>query len=391
MLYYCPEYYCHHGGRTHARGFFGALQGLSSVSQCSLYPKSAPQSKLQNSPRLRQPRGRLWFLPSTARKIVGFFMPRHELTSALISELDANRCDALIVRTGGRLPTIRKIKKARPNTVICLEINSAYFDESFSDLLLRPIFQKWEVMRFSRADSIVVVSSYLKSYLIDKGIPSEMILVNQNGVKAEAIDLTGVHDVKNEYGIPENAFVIGYVGGMETFRRLPEVIRYIAKLRRTGNDDLYFIIVGDGADMPAVKAVIEAERDILDGVVKLAGWQDQSELPKFLKTFDLAIFPFTNDYCSPLKLFEYLGAAIPTIGPATSTVREVFEDGVHLRLVKQDGSDFISTVLEMKADPQLRTRLSNNGRRLVLSEYTWQKNAERVVAHIQSVRNHQQG
>jgi len=386
VLYYCPEYYCHHGGRTHARGFFGALQDLSSVSQSFLFPGTAPRSSFQKRPGQQVSRGKLWFLPQSVRKIVGFFMPRRELTRAVISELVTNRCEVLIIRTGGRLPAIRKIKKACPNTTICLEINSAYFDESFPNLPLRSVFQRWEVTRFKLADAIVVVSSYLKTYLEKRGLPAEKILVNQNGVNAGAIDLAGVHDVKDDYGIPDNAFVIGYIGGMETFRRLPEVISYIARLLRSDNEELYFIIVGDGKDMPAVKAAIEADRDILDGVVKLAGWQEQSELPKFLRTFDLAIFPFTNDYCSPLKLFEYLGAGIPAIGPDTSAVREVFENGVHLRLIKQDGSNFISTVLEMRADPQLRTELSNNGRQLVLNEYTWGKNAERVVEHIQNIR-----
>ena len=386
VLYYCPEFYCSHGGRSHARGFFGALKSLPSVSKVFLYPELAPQDNHCNSSGQQVLRGKLRFLPPTIRKIVSFFMPRRELTRALINELATHRCNVLILRTRARQPAIRKIKKSCPNTTICLEINSAYFDESFSTLPLRSIFQRWEVMRFNHADAIAVVSSYLKIYLEMRGIPAQKILVNQNGVNAEAIDLDGVHGVKEDYGIPDNAFVIGYIGGMEPFRRLPDVIGYMAKLRQSGNDDLYFMIVGDGKDMPTVKAEIEAEHDILDGVVKLVGWQDQSELPKFLRTFDLAIFPFTNEYCSPLKLFEYLGAGIPTIGPDTSAVREVFEDGVHLRLIKQDGSNFISAVLEMKADPQLRARLSNNGRRLVLSEYTWRKNAERVVEHIQNIR-----
>ena len=40
VLYYCPEYYCLHGGRTHARGFFSALQNLPLVSECYLLPKA---------------------------------------------------------------------------------------------------------------------------------------------------------------------------------------------------------------------------------------------------------------------------------------------------------------------------------------------------------------
>ena len=387
VLYYCPEYYCLHGGRTHARGFYGALQRLSSVSGSFLYPRADPQDESRHGSGHAVSRDKLRFLPNAIRQIIRFFIPRRELTRKVIGELVANRCNVLVIRTGFKQPIVRKIKKECPGITVCLEINSAYFDESFTGLPLRSFFQKMEVMRFRSADAFVVVSSYLKSYLVTRKIPAEKILVNQNGVNIGTIDLAGVKDVKEEYGIPANTFVIGYIGGMETFRRLPEVINYFAELRRKGDDDLYFLIVGDGIDMHAVKAAIEADKDILRDSVKLAGWQDQSQLCRFLRTFDLAIFPFTNDYCSPLKLFEYLGAGIPTIGPDTSTVREVFEEGVHLKLVKQDGSNFISTVLELKAGTQLRNRLANRGRQLVLDKYTWKNNAERVVEHIQYIRH----
>jgi glycosyltransferase involved in cell wall biosynthesis len=79
---------------------------------------------------------------------------------------------------------------------------------------------------------------------------------------------------------------------------------------------------------------------------------------------------------------------VPTIGPDTPAVREVFENGVHLQLVKQDGSDFLSTLLDLKNNPQLRTELGRNGQRLVLNQYTWKKNAERVVGHIQNNLTH---
>lgn len=323
-------------------------------------------------------------MPETIRRIIQYFIPGRKLARALISEIKANGCDAIVIRTGIRLPALKDIKRACPDALICLEINSVYFGEFFIDLPLRSVFQKWEVKRLNQADALVVVSSYLKAYLEARGVGSEKILVNQNGVDEEAINLSGVSDVRDQYGIPGDAFVIGYIGGMETFRRLPQIIASIAELRRAGNDDVYLLLVGDGADMPAVKAAIQAEGESLENALSLAGWQEHSGIPGFLKTFDLAIFPFTNDYCSPLKLFEYLGAGVPTIGPDTPAVREVFEDGVHLMLVNQDGSNFISAILELKNNPRLGNALGRKGQQRVLSEYTWKKNAERVVSHIQS-------
>ncbi|GMQ88575.1 MAG: glycosyltransferase family 4 protein [Gammaproteobacteria bacterium] len=356
------------------------------MSENFIYPGSDPGESSGNIPVKTPGRGKLWFLPPTLRQVVQYFLPRRGLTSALINKIRIHECDALVLRTDIRQPMIAAIKKACPDTVICLEINAADFDESYFKVPFRSFFQKWEVRRYDRADAIMVVSSYLKSYLEERGIRPEKILVNQNGVNAAAIDHTGSGDVKGHYGIPKDAFVIGYIGGMEPFRRLPELVHCIGELRRAGNDDIYFLVVGDGADMPAVQAAIEAERDSLLDSVKCVGWRKHAEIPKFLATFDLAVFPFTNAYCSPLKLFEYLGAGLPTIGPDTPAVREVFEDGVHLRLVKQDGSDFIETVLELKNRPQLSRELGRKGRQLVLSEYTWGRNAERVVGHIRAMR-----
>jgi len=328
---------------------------------------------------------KLWFLPKILRMTVRFFLPRRGLVKKLVSEVRTNRCDVLIIRTGVKFPPISKMRRACPEISICLEVNSAKFDESFQEVPFRSFFQWLEVLRFKKADAIVVVSSYLKTYLVQRGIPQQKIRVNQNGVNPIDTLPCCSESIKQQYQIPEDSFVIGYVGGMEAFRRLPEVVGYIADIRRAGNKDIYFMVVGDGKDMPAVQSAVDANRSALLDSVKLAGWQEHSEVPKFLATFNLAIFPFTNDYCSPLKLFEYLAAGIPAIGPDTSAVREVFDDGVHLSLVNQDGSDFVSTVLKLKADPQLMNELSSNGKKLVSQEYTWEKNAARVVSHIQDM------
>lgn len=386
ILYYCPEYYCNYGARAHARGFYNALQLLPNVTKTYLYPEDQPQDYSQGVQNKKRKRRKLWFLPLVIERTIRYFWPKRVLTRTLISRIKTCGCDAVVIRTGSNQPSFRQIKKACPDATICLEINAADFDEAFPGLPLKPMFQRWEARRYDQADAINVVSSHLKKYLEKYGVRSGKILVNQNGVSTGTVDLDALGNVRDTYNIPESAFVLGYVGGMEPFRRLPEVISYIAEMRRDGNEDVYLLIVGDGADMRSAQATIEAEGDVLKDSVKLTGWQDHAVIPTFLNTFDLAIFPFTNDYCSPLKLFEYLGAGLAAIGPDTSAVREVFEDGVHLKLVNQDGSDFISTVLELKNNSRMRSELGTKGRKLVLSEYTWNKNAERVVQHIQDIK-----
>lgn len=387
VLYYCPEYYCLHGGRTHARGFFSALQNLPSVSECHLLPKATTVGETGSGIfKDAEKKSKLWFLPLTTRKIVQFFIPRKRLTKEVINEINTLGCNVLVIRTGSRQPLVSMIKKACPQTTVCLEVNSAYFDEQLPHLHLKPVFQQWEVNRFRQADAVAVVSSYLKDYLLKRGIPADKIIVNQNGVNTEVISLDAAPDVRELLGIPRDAFVVGYIGGMETFRRLPEVVRHIAALRRAGHRSVYLLMIGDGSDMPRVKEAVVGEREALENAVILTGWVPHAEVAGYLATFDLAIFPFTNDYCSPLKLFEYLGVGLPTLGPDTSAVREVFQDDVHMKLVKQDGSDFVEKIIEIKNDPELRSRLGRTGQKLVLEEYTWDKNAQRLIEYIQRLQ-----
>jgi glycosyltransferase involved in cell wall biosynthesis len=216
------------------------------------------------------------------------------------------------------------------------------------------------------------------------GIEKERILVNPNGVNTKLFNGINKSDrniVRAELGIPEKAFVLGYMGGMEGFRRLPEMIEAVADLRRSGQDDLYLLIIGNGSHGPLVTQTIQENQDSLDGWVSCLGRQPYEQIPFLMAAFDLAIFPFTNPYCSPLKLFEYLAMGLPTIGPDTPAVRKIFEDGKHLLLVSQSGSDFKEAIVTLKNSPDLRSRIAMNGREKVLNSYTWVQNAKRVLNH----------
>lgn len=386
LLYYCPEFYYRHGGRTHARGFFNALKKLPYIEEAHLYPKDDPDQGSDISYGEKKSADKLHFLPPVLRRLVRFFRPKRSLTSKLVAEISEHNCDILVIRTGVSQPDLKRIKKACPHVLICLEINSAYIDESFPRLLFKSLFQRWEVSRFASADAISTVSTRLRDYLIRFGVSADKILVNHNGVDETGFQTENSLAALQSLGIPESAFVVGYVGGMESFRRLPEVVGYIADLRAAGHDDIFLVIVGDGRDMPIVKQVIDSRRDDLRDSVVLTGWRSHDEVRSFMGAFDIAIFPFTNDYCSPLKLFEYLAAGLPTIAPDTHAVREVFENGVHLLMARQDGSDFSRLLLTLKDDRDLRIRLGQNGCNLVLSEYTWVKNAERLIDHMMNRR-----
>lgn len=389
VMYYCPEYFLTHGGRTHAREFFAALEKNPEIETASIFQPaenlepdnpSAALAGQNKSTNVGLP------LPLFVLKTMRYWKPKYHLTDQLVDAIRRMKADTLIIRTGARNPLLSVIRKKLPDVSICLEVNAAYFDEMFPSLpIVKPLLERLEVRRYRMADAICVVSSYLRDYLVERGIEPSRILVNHNGVNEQAFTSKPVMTAEAAtvlQDIPNEAFVIGYVGGMERFRRLPELIRHFANLVRQGHRDLFLLIVGDGADKTNVAAEISRHQEAVRGRIQCVGWQPHDAIPAIMSRFNIAVFPFTNPYCSPLKLFEYLGCGLPTIGPDTPAVRDVFEHETHLLLAQQDGSDFEKLIIQLYESSALRDRLAQSGRNHVLKEYTWRRNVDRMLGHL---------
>lgn len=141
------------------------------------------------------------------------------------------------------------------------------------------------------------------------------------------------------------------------------------------------LIIGDGADKSNILKRIRANHVVLDGWISCpGGWVPYEKIPQIMSLFDVAIFPYSNPYGSPQKLFEYLAMGIPTIGPDVPAVSEIFKDKVHLITVKQDGSNLEEVINAFRNDPDTRKKIAKEGHDYVLSNYTWGNNAKRVVS-----------
>jgi glycosyltransferase involved in cell wall biosynthesis len=383
IVYFAPEYHCGHGGRTHAREFFAALARLSEVAEATVYPPAPAgrQGPLGLARRIANSRA----VPPTARMLMRMAAPRRRAVAGLVEAVQRTRADAVILRVGGNFPLVPRVRRALPDVTLCVEMNATVFAETYARIAFRRRWERYEADCLNYADGLTVVSTYGRDYLAARGVPPEKVLVNPNGVDPGRFDPSRPSDraaVKAEFQVPEGAFVFGYVGGMDRFRRLPEVVRQVAELRRNGHDDLFLLLVGDGPGRPAVEAALARHRDVMDGWAWCGGRRPYERMPHIMQAFDVGIFPFSNPYGSPLKLYEYLAMGLPAIGPAVPAVKEAFEDGRHLLLVPQERDGFADAVLSLKTSPGLARRLAEAGQQYVLSRCTWRHNAERVVAHV---------
>ncbi len=381
ILYVCETINAQHGGRTHAREFFSALKNSEEVDQVeSFYTledhESQSQELIEKKASLKLPRFIYNFLKMT------IMHPNRTMhISKTIAEIG---CDALIVRNEVIRVNYQEIKSRFPDLKIGIEFNAVLSEELFVNRLLRWLPRYLEFRQLHHVDKVFPVSSLLRESMELFGVPSEKVIVNPNGVDVSRFDprlLSRKQILRERYGIPDSTFVIGYVGGMEKFRYLPDLVEAFAILLDKVNlGNVFLFMVGDGEQAPQVKSKLLAlcdEKNYLQ-----LGWQSHEDVPNIMATFDLAVMPYTQDYCSPLKLFEYMAMGLPTLGPDTDSVRELFEDGEHLWLVDQSPENHQQLANQIHAlmkDQDNMAAVAKQGSDYVRQHFTWEANAKRVV------------
>ena len=385
ILYLCKTINSRHGGRTHAREFFAAIGKRGDVEVIdSYYPL---EENGDSEGKAVGGREKLQWLPRWLFAFLCLTLVHRKRTKHLSSLIADNRYNVLLVRHETTRIDFSYIKRRHPNTKIAIELNAILSDEHFSINALK-VFTRWfEYKQFRQVDKIFPVSSALQRSLLSAGISESRILVNPNGVDTARFNpglLAQRAHFRDYYNIPKDKFVIGYVGGMEAFRRLPDLVKSYSLLANGKMKNRVFLfMVGDGKDYREVE--LELGKQCPSDSYRQLGWQHHADIPAVMATFDMAVMPYTLEYCSPLKLFEYLAMGLPTIGPDTKSVRELFVDGEHLWLNEQNTRDpdplfeLMQTLID---NPCQREQVAAKGFRLVAENYTWDANAARIVAAL---------
>jgi len=145
------------------------------------------------------------------------------------------------------------------------------------------------------------------------------------------------------------------------------------------------VLVGEG---PAREELVRiAKSGGLGARLTFAGARAHHEIPALLPAFDVALVPSINPYASPLKLFEYMAAALAVIAPDQPNLREVLGHETEALLIEGGNLASLRVALgRLAGDASLRARLGAAARAKVIAlDLTWQANARRVVAAVEAL------
>ncbi len=251
-----------------------------------------------------------------------------------------------------------------------------------------------ELYCIHNATALVVVSQPLKTELVERGVNPEKILVNPNGAdlsEYNAAILTEKEKAvfKKRLGIKPEQTVIGFIGTFGQWHGAPDIVEAAHIMQEKGqlNDNIRFLLVGDGITMPQVKEGI-AKYGLKKWFI-LPGLIGQQEAPRYLSLFDVALNPTVPNedgsefFGSPTKLFEYMAMGLAIISSYLGQMKEIFDDGIDGMFYEPGNKAELAAVINKLAnDEKLRAKLSAGALKKVTAKYTWEKNVERSLALI---------
>jgi len=382
IIYYSTAYYASHGGSNHSKSFVECASRNTDVQELSVFPAMGMIKKPMVQSVVAGGTLATILRKSGFAAIFRFFRRSKFYLNELVNEIEKLKPDAIVIRLDSNFVQVRKLKQKFPTLIVVTEVNASPFDESFKRISFRPFFRALERRHLSRADVNFFVSKTLRSKIMKSRSSDQRDLLLINGVDTSLFSPTrDKRKSKRDLALPEHKKIVGYVGTLDIMKRMDVLLEAFNRLHAV-RTDIYFVIIGDGPEFNNVRE--QRNRDGLQDCLLLTGNIPHNTVPAYLQAFDLAIHHAANDYMCPLKLFEYLAAGVPVIGPNTPAVKEVFEEGKHLFLCQPEATDIVQKIISCLDNlPQL-DEMIQNGMALVKEKYTWQRNADTVISTIKS-------
>ncbi len=239
---------------------------------------------------------------------------------------------------------------------------------------------------------IVLLTSYLKNSFGELGFDQERLAVFPDGVDLSLFnDLPDKQECRRRLNLSGDLPIIGYLGRFQTMgmeKGIPELIEAMAHLPSVNGKVPLLLCVG--GPMSRVRDYLELadSAGIPRQRLKFVDRVPNRDVPLWLNALDVAVMPFPETehykyFMSPLKLFEYMAAGVPTVASDLPSVREILQHDRNAWLVPPGNSEALGqAILAMLRDPARASRIAKTAKEEV-RQYTWRKRAQGILEQIQ--------
>ena len=259
------------------------------------------------------------------------------------------------------------LAKLKRSTVV-LHVQDLQPDAAVDLGMLKPgkltaLLFKIERWGYALATRVSTISVAMRRKIESKGVASNKCLIFKNWANDELIrPLDAAQSLRGAWSLGSR-FVVLYSGNMGVKQGLGMMLDAAAKLG--SQEDVLFLIVGDGGEKNALVARAEAE-----GLsnVRFKPPVPKEDLSRLLATADISVITQKagiDDLVLPSKLGNLLSSQRPVIASTTAhseLASIVQEAACGVVIPPENGAALAESIEALRADPGLRTSMAVNGR-----------------------------
>ena len=225
------------------------------------------------------------------------------------------------------------------------------------------------------------ISSVLTDLWIKAGVPKEKALALHDAVDARQYAV--VEDQKpmrKTLGLPANKKIVAYTGSLYKDRGIESILK-LAKIFK----DVLFVVVGGPEDKKNLYQ--EMSKDLGLSNMLFTGYVSHQKVKQYLFAADVLLMIWsrqvpTINYCSPLKMFEYMAAERIIVGHAFPTILEVLKDGEDAYLADPDSFDDLRRKMALALNEEYPSPMAKKARALAMKQHTWQARARAILPFL---------
>jgi glycosyltransferase involved in cell wall biosynthesis len=168
--------------------------------------------------------------------------------------------------------------------------------------------------------------------------------------------------------------IVGWIGSPTTASYVRSLVPILQRVRERHHFTLRVSGAGqpvriDGVDVDNVAWSLDREVDLFNGC-------------------DIGVYPLPDDEWSKgkcgFKAIQFMACGVPVVAAAVGVNREIIQDGVNGFLAATP-DEWVEKLARLIADPELRRRVSEAGRRTVVEQYSLRKNAPILADTLRGV------
>jgi glycosyltransferase involved in cell wall biosynthesis len=243
----------------------------------------------------------------------------------------------------------------------------------------------FEKFGYKKAKYVVSVLPNAKEHMISQGMKENKFKYIPNGVNLEEVENYEEIPTSIQQNIPQNKFIVGYVGTLGIANAMQYFFEVVLKLK--DNKQIHFIIVGKGGEKKNYKEYCQVNK--LENVTFI------EQIPKIqvqgiLKYFDLCYIGWHNKNIykygiSANKLFDYMYSATPILH-SISIENDIVQDAnCGIRVDAEDSEKIKEAIISMSLKkPEELKAIGQNGKTYVIEHHTYANIAKKYITLMES-------